>query len=57
MAAIDTQNAKQIRAPMLISCGIAAKSNLNLTISNISGFMLQDTSNPQASIKTEVPII
>ena len=38
---------------MLISCGIAAKSNLNLTISNISGFMLQDTSNPQASIKTE----
>ncbi|MBO7726888.1 MAG: hypothetical protein J6S50_00395 [Oscillospiraceae bacterium] len=53
MAAIDTQNAKQIRAPMLISCGIAAKSNLNLTISNISGFMLQDTSNPQASIKTE----
>lgn len=52
MAAIDTQNAMQIRAPMSISCGIAARQNIGLTFSNITGFALQDT-NPSVSLDTE----
>lgn len=52
MTAIDTQNAKQIRAPMKLSCGIAAKASMSLTISEVTGFALQDT-NPQASVKSE----
>lgn len=52
MSAIDTQNAKQIRDPMLISCGIAARSDISLSISNVSGFVVADT-NPATSLASE----
>ena len=52
MAVIDTQNAKQIRDPMIISCGMAAESRVTITCSDFSGFFLQDT-NPNASLKSD----
>lgn len=52
MSAIDTQNAKQIRDPMVISCGIAARPSIDLTFSSITGFLLEDT-NPSTSLDTE----
>ena len=52
MSAIDTQNAKQIRDPMLITCGIAAEAKISLTISNVTGFALQDT-NAAAAVTEE----
>ena len=52
MAAIDTQNAKQIRDPMIISCGIAAESSINITCSDFSGFYLMDP-NPSAALKSD----
>lgn len=52
MSAIDVQNAKQIRAPMIVNCGIAAQMNVNLTFSNISGFPVID-SNPSVAIDAE----
>lgn len=57
MSAIDIQNAQQIRDPMTISCGIAARPNIGLTFSNLSGFAYQD-SNPSISLDSEEwPII
>ena len=50
MAAIDIQNARQIRDPMVVTCGIAAKANVALSVSNITGFALSDT-NAATSIK------
>ena len=52
MSAIDTQNARQIRAPMIISCGIAAESSINITCSDFSGFFLMDTA-PSAALKSD----
>ena len=52
MSLIDTNNAKQIRPPFLISCGIAARPNINLTFSDITGFSIGDT-NPSVSIDSE----
>lgn len=49
MTAIDTQNARQIRDPMLISVSIAAQVSTAITVSNVSGFAVQDT-NPSASL-------
>lgn len=49
MSAIDIQNLKQIRAPMIVNCGIAAQLSANLTFSAISGFAVID-SNPSVSI-------
>lgn len=50
MAAIDIQNARQIRDPMVVTCGIAAKANVALSVSDITGFALSDT-NAATSIK------
>ena len=52
MSLIDTNNAKQIRPPFLISCGIAARPNINLSFSNITGFPIADT-NPSSSLDSE----
>ena len=52
MSLIDVNNAKQIRPPMQISCGIAARPNIPLTISNVSGFPIGDT-NPSTSLDSE----
>lgn len=52
MSAIDTQNTKQIRDPMIISCGIAAESSINITCSDFSGFYLMDP-NPSAALKSD----
>ena len=52
MSAIDLQNALQIRDPMQISCGIAARPNINLTFADLSGFVVADT-NPSASLDAE----
>lgn len=52
MSAIDVQNTKQIRAPMLISCGIAAKANISISISDITGFPYAD-SNASTSLRSE----
>ena len=57
MSAIDTQNTKQIRNPMVITCGLAAESSININCSDFSGFFLQDSGNPVASLKSaEWPI-
>ena len=57
MSAIDVQNAKQIRDPMIISCGIISRPDINLTVSDISGFPYGDT-NPSVSLDSEEwPII
>ena len=52
MSLIDTNNAMQIRPPMLINCGIAARPSIDLSFSNITGFALEDT-NPSASLDSE----
>lgn len=52
MSLIDTNNALQIRPPMLVSCGIAARPNINLTFSNITGFPIEDT-NPSTALDAE----
>ena len=52
MSLIDTNNAKQIRPPFLISVGIAARPNINLTFSDLSGFPIGDT-NPSAALDSE----
>ena len=52
MSLIDTNNAMQIRPPMLVSCGIAARTNINLSFSSITGFALEDT-NPSTSLDSE----
>lgn len=57
MSAIDVQNAKQIRDPMLISCGIASRPNIDLTFSNITGFIYADTNPSTALDSEEWPII
>lgn len=57
MSAIDVQNTKQIRDPMIISCGIASRPNINLTFSDITGFVLQDTNVSTALDSEEWPVI
>ena len=52
MSAIDIQNARQIRDPMLINVGIDAESSVTITCSNFSGWAYNDT-NPNASVKTD----
>lgn len=52
MSLIDVNNAKQIRPPMVVQCGIAARSNANLTFANLSGFLIYD-SNTSVSLDTE----
>ena len=52
MSLIDTNNALQIRPPMTITCGIAARPNINLTFSDVTGFPIADT-NPSAALDSE----
>lgn len=52
MSLIDTNNALQIRPPMAITCGIAARPNINLSFSDVTGFPIGDT-NPSAALDSE----
>ena len=52
MSLIDTNNALQIRPPMIVTCGITARQNIDLTFSNITGFPIGDT-NPSSSLDSE----
>ena len=52
MSLIDVNNAKQIRPPMLLSVGIAARSDVNLTFSNLSGWAVEDP-NVSVSLDSE----
>lgn len=52
MSLIDDNNKLQIRPPFLISCGIAARPNYNLTFSNLVGFPISDT-NPSSALDSE----
>ena len=52
MSLIDDNNTKQIRPPMVLTCGIAARPNINLTFSDITGFPIGDT-NPSTALDSE----